>query len=138
MRSSDNSSKIGYFNQVFIYLLIYLFVDIDECTRYEGICDHFCTNTLGSYECSCRTGFELYTDPRQKSGLDPFVTYVEKHTCISKCSVTYTALTEMGWTRLSPTWRNTPVSVSVALLTELSLKWTRPVCHLRGETHLYQ
>ena len=95
MRSSDNSSKIGYFNQVFIYLLIYLFVDIDECTRYEGICDHFCTNMLGSYECSCRTGFELYTDPQQKSGLDPFVTYVEKHTCISKCSFTYTALTEM-------------------------------------------
>ena len=33
--------------------------DIDECS--EGIvdCDHNCTNTIGSYACSCYSGYEL-------------------------------------------------------------------------------
>lgn len=28
-------------------------VDIDECTVKNGGCSHDCTNTVGSYECSC-------------------------------------------------------------------------------------
>ncbi|XP_056151063.1 thrombomodulin-like [Lampris incognitus] len=33
-------------------------VDIDECV-IERQCDHTCTNTYGSYKCSCDEGFEL-------------------------------------------------------------------------------
>ncbi|KAL9266459.1 Wall-associated receptor kinase 2-like protein [Drosera capensis] len=31
--------------------------DINECEGSENPCSHVCTNTLGSYHCSCRKGF---------------------------------------------------------------------------------
>ncbi|XP_071947832.1 hemicentin-1-like [Antedon mediterranea] len=35
-------------------------VDVDECTAYRrGRCAHECRNTIGSYVCICRPGFEL-------------------------------------------------------------------------------
>ena len=42
--------------------------DIDECS--EGIvdCDHNCTNTIGSYACSCYSGYELDSDNLSCSG----------------------------------------------------------------------
>ena len=34
--------------------------DFNECNdTSNNKCDHICTNTNGSYECSCRTGYEL-------------------------------------------------------------------------------
>lgn len=35
--------------------------DIDECLD-PSLCDHHCENTLGSYYCTCLTGFELAFD----------------------------------------------------------------------------
>ena len=34
--------------------------DIDECTNYRGLCkgNLHCTNTVGSYMCGCRSGYE--------------------------------------------------------------------------------
>ena len=35
-------------------------IDIDECTRNESNCDlerGFCTNTEGSFQCTCSEGF---------------------------------------------------------------------------------
>ncbi|XP_078674139.1 IgGFc-binding protein-like [Branchiostoma floridae x Branchiostoma belcheri] len=32
---------------------------IDECQSGNGNCDHYCTNTLGSYRCSCEDGYNL-------------------------------------------------------------------------------
>ena len=43
--------------------------DIDECTRTPNrtinghICHHICTNTPGSYICSCRDGWAFNTNP---------------------------------------------------------------------------
>ena len=34
-------------------------VDINECSPSSNICDQICTNTIGSYLCSCYTGFNL-------------------------------------------------------------------------------
>ncbi|XP_022099415.1 fibrillin-1-like [Acanthaster planci] len=47
--------------------------DIDECTLYQNQpassggpgCDQICINTLGSFNCSCRSGYLLYPDGRQ-------------------------------------------------------------------------
>ena len=36
-----------------------VFIDIDECLSLNGGCSHFCTNTEGSFFCSCREGFSL-------------------------------------------------------------------------------
>lgn len=35
------------------------FLDVDECRLDNGNCDHFCVNSLGSYECACKEGYRL-------------------------------------------------------------------------------
>lgn len=42
--------------------------DIDECQENNGGCDHFCRNTVGSFECSCQKGHKLLTDERTCQG----------------------------------------------------------------------
>ena len=41
--------------------------DIDECT--EDACDHNCTNTDGSFTCSCNNGYELDDNGRSCNGM---------------------------------------------------------------------
>ncbi|XP_016956087.1 uncharacterized protein LOC108028666 isoform X2 [Drosophila biarmipes] len=36
--------------------------DIDECLKNNGGCSHRCTNSEGSFKCSCPPGYELDTD----------------------------------------------------------------------------
>lgn len=36
-------------------------VDVNECAKSNGGCDHKCLNSAGSYSCSCNTGYELFT-----------------------------------------------------------------------------
>ena len=33
--------------------------DINECDTTNGRCEHSCTNTIGSFICSCDTGYQL-------------------------------------------------------------------------------
>ncbi|KAL3308697.1 Dorsal-ventral patterning tolloid-like protein 1 [Cichlidogyrus casuarinus] len=42
------------------------FTDTDECALGEHNCDHTCRNLIGSYECSCNEGYELYNKYRCK------------------------------------------------------------------------
>lgn len=42
--------------------------DIDECTIENGGCETFCTNSEGSYECSCHSGYALMPDLRTCTG----------------------------------------------------------------------
>ena len=44
-------------------------LDINECANDSGGCSHICTNTEGSFECSCRDGYILDTDRRHCSGM---------------------------------------------------------------------
>ena len=32
-------------------------IDLDECAVNKGGCDQVCTNTQGSYQCSCNPGY---------------------------------------------------------------------------------
>ena len=50
----------------------YWLADIDECSTGASLCNQLCTNTDGSYECSCEGGFML---------LDDGVTCVEINEC---------------------------------------------------------
>lgn len=43
-------------------------LDIDECTIMNGGCDTHCTNSEGSYECSCSAGYALMPDVRTCAG----------------------------------------------------------------------
>ena len=36
--------------------------DVDECVADTDDCDHTCTNTEGSFTCSCQSGFSLDSD----------------------------------------------------------------------------
>ncbi len=45
-----------------------LFSDIDECALGSSICGHNCTNIIGSYYCTCRSGFELDYNRHNCSG----------------------------------------------------------------------
>ena len=36
--------------------------DKDECALANGGCQHTCTNTYGSYKCSCYSGYQLKPD----------------------------------------------------------------------------
>ncbi|XP_033117677.1 tolloid-like protein 1 isoform X1 [Anneissia japonica] len=54
--SDSTVSKQGFFAT--------FFADIDECEQNNGGCQHVCTNTLGSYTCSCRNGFTLHQNDR--------------------------------------------------------------------------
>ncbi len=41
---------------------MYYLVDINECNTNNGGCAQVCTNTDGSFMCSCNTGFLLAGD----------------------------------------------------------------------------
>ena len=34
-------------------------LDIDECILNKDSCEQDCSNTIGSYSCSCESGYEL-------------------------------------------------------------------------------
>ena len=48
--------------------LVQLIVDINECLVDNGGCAEMCTNVLGSFRCSCRTGYRLNVDGKSCDG----------------------------------------------------------------------
>ena len=44
-----------------IITIIYI-ADIDECQVNSSVCNQVCTNSAGSYTCSCEQGYKLNTD----------------------------------------------------------------------------
>lgn len=44
-------------------------IDIDECAEGRHSCAQSCTNTVGSYECSCTTGYHLANDDHRCNGM---------------------------------------------------------------------
>ena len=51
-------------------------IDIDECYLNISGCEHYCSNTNGSYYCRCRPGFRLHTN---------------NHSCEGKMSILFAA-----------------------------------------------
>ena len=50
-------------------MYIIMFIDIVECAdESNGGCEHNCTNTVGSFLCSCRDGFTLNSNQRTCDG----------------------------------------------------------------------
>ena len=49
-------------------LVSFLFPDLDECSILNGGCQDKCTNTIGSYVCSCNGNRTLSEDGRSCTG----------------------------------------------------------------------
>ena len=47
----------------------YDLIDINECDTDNGGCEHNCTNTLGSYQCQCREGYEMNNNEKNCTGI---------------------------------------------------------------------
>ena len=45
--------------------------DTDECSNSNGGCAQNCTNTVGSYICSCNSGYNLNSDQHACNGICP-------------------------------------------------------------------
>ena len=48
---------------------VIMFADINECLVNNGGCSGRCVNTVGSYYCTCKPGYQLHSD---------------KHRCVGK------------------------------------------------------
>ena len=62
-------STVFMFSEEINLLLLFLnTIDINECLSSNGGCSQNCTNTNGSYICSCQTGYMLTVDNRTCNG----------------------------------------------------------------------
>ena len=53
-------------------------VDIDECQIDNGGCSQQCNNSVGSYNCSCISGYELTDDNHTCTGINISFIFVQK------------------------------------------------------------
>ena len=60
-----------------------IIIDIDECLADTDNCDQICTNTIGSFQCSCIDGYTL--SPNGQSCLDIDECTDGTHNCQQHC-----------------------------------------------------
>ena len=51
-----------------MFLILYI-SDINECNYSNGGCEHICNNTVGSYYCTCNSGYTLNKNGRNCTGI---------------------------------------------------------------------
>ena len=49
--------------------IMFSLLDVNECNASNGGCNQVCINVIGSFLCSCNTGYELDTDQRTCVGM---------------------------------------------------------------------
>ena len=64
MFHTDNSAAIFDTASCISCIFFNIFADIDECARNISGCNQDCTNTIGSYFCSCYPGYDIQNDNR--------------------------------------------------------------------------
>ena len=70
--------------------MMFLFLsEYDECATEEHGCGHICVNTLGSYKCECKIGYELHSDWKKCEGI---VLLLKKYIYFSKSKFLYLSL----------------------------------------------
>ena len=63
---------------VIVSFLFHLFSDIDECKLTSSPCSQLCSNSLGSYKCSCHKGYELVRGGLCRGKIQAIVVYFQK------------------------------------------------------------
>ena len=59
-----------------INILLFLLIDINECSLNTDGCDQVCINTVGSFQCSCNRGYTLNADGITCSGMTGRITCI--------------------------------------------------------------
>ena len=58
--NSNQRNCDGIFIKIYcVHVVNEIILDINECSRGTDLCDQNCHNTIGSYYCSCNTGYFL-------------------------------------------------------------------------------
>ena len=66
--ATDDRNCTGYILPCYMCMYTYYMTDINECVTFNGYCDQNCTNTIGSYTCSCVEGFVINNNSRSCDG----------------------------------------------------------------------
>ena len=102
--------------------------DRDECLDNRGGCSQLCTNTPGSFSCSCRTGFTLHSNGASCTGNDTESGFVvtatpdvtTKQTCDpqNQCSRVFwrVAIHVECDSVFLQTWMSAPMALSLCLV----------------------
>ena len=67
-------------------ILFLVFIDINECIANTDGCDQGCLNTIGSFQCTCDSGYVLSSDQRTCLDIDECTDNV--HNCQQICNNT--------------------------------------------------
>ena len=96
----------------YIYKFSCLLTDIDECSLGTDSCSQSCTNTIGSYTCSCNTGYTLNSDGYTCDGeiMKKDIIMYTFASCFSPCMQT-----SMSVVQTLPMAANIPVSTFLDL-----------------------
>ena len=68
------------------YVFVFYLTDVNECETDNGGCAHMCSNTVGSFTCSCNAGYALNADGSSCDGRSHIHTqqpYTEKSLCLT-------------------------------------------------------
>ena len=70
---------LSNFSAFLLYSLFFDLTDFNEC-NVEGSCSQMCNNTIGSFSCSCLSGYELRPDGRtcKASGPPPALLFTNR------------------------------------------------------------
>ena len=69
-------------------------LDINECLTSNGGCAQNCANTIGSFTCSCNSGYSLNTDNRTCAGKIMLINKISTHEHFSKLPFHYLDINE--------------------------------------------
>ncbi|EGC34621.1 hypothetical protein DICPUDRAFT_34701, partial [Dictyostelium purpureum] len=63
--NADKKGCTGYLKlNIHFFFIIKTKIDINECATSNGGCAHTCTNSIGSFVCSCDAGYTLNSDKK--------------------------------------------------------------------------
>ena len=68
-------------------LLILFYSDIDECANGTSGCDQICANEIGSYSCSCESGYRLRNDSHGCTGILIIIAHHKYNSFISHLDI---------------------------------------------------
>ena len=74
-------------------MCLFQYLAVNECDSGNGGCEYICTDTIFSYECSCRQGYQLTSDQHTCTG--KIYTHVMSHTHIQLRSTSMSMCTSL-------------------------------------------